>query len=44
MVSRGYRGNARTLDRQRIGVADVLFFAATAVFAAGILVAERLIG
>ncbi len=43
MVSRGYRGNTRTLDRQRIGVPEVSFFVAAALFAAALLVAEHVL-
>jgi len=43
MVSRGYRGDAKTLDQQRVSPSDVVFGAALVVFGVGLLIGERII-
>jgi cobalt/nickel transport system permease protein len=44
MVSRGYRGDAKTLDASRLGLADALFVAAAAVAGVLILMGDGFLG
>ena len=44
MVSRGYRGNVRTLEQPRAGWKDARFAAVMALFGAALLIAEHWVG
>ncbi len=41
MVARGYRGDARTLDRWRVGLAELVWIAGSTVAAGALLGLDR---